>query len=137
MSNLLEHAKRELSLAGFDVDDNSYMNLCAKNALDLIEVLEKGKHSGMSVEITLDLFEKLARWKTLSPLTNDPEEWSDIGDVIEHTYQSKRNPTCFTTDFKKYHDLNENRVDIASGVYKFRDEKDFIYHDLKDVRGNK
>ena len=61
--SLLEHAKRELKLAGYDISDKGcemhddeesfkgYVNSCARNAYELMETLSKADHSGMSVEI--------------------------------------------------------------------------------------
>ena len=55
--NLLEHAKRELKLAGYDISDKGcemhddeesfkgYVNSCARNAYELIETLSKADHS--------------------------------------------------------------------------------------------
>ena len=74
--NLLEHAKRELKLAGYDISDKGcemhddeesfagYVNFCARNAYERMETLSKADHSGMSIRITLDIFNKLAKWKT-------------------------------------------------------------------------
>ena len=107
--NLLEHAKEELRLAGFDISEegcnpknpkdplDGYCNSCAKNALELLEVLSKAGHSGSSIAITLNIFNKLARYQTLTPLTNNPDEWMKLsGCEDDSDWQNKRNSACFS-----------------------------------------
>ena len=148
--NLLEHAKRELKLAGYDISDKGceihddeeslkgYVNSCAKNAYELIETLSKAGHSGMSIGITLGIFNKLAKWKTLTPLTNNPDEWTQLSDCESVCYQSKRNPSCFTNDFKTYHDIEaDENYDIVeeNGIsIRKRKDKPWIEHPLKDYK---
>ena len=152
MSNLVEHAKRELEIAGYDISEkgcnpdnpkdpmDGYMNSCAKNALELVEVFSKAGHSGMSAGITLSIFNKLANWKNLTSITNNPEEWSAIGDK-DNTYQNKRNPSCFTTNFKTYHDVSEDEnydITIEDGIKgRTRKDKPWIEHPLKDYKEGK
>ena len=148
--SLLEHAKRELKLAGYDISDkgcemcddeesfNGYVNSCARNAYELIETLSKAGHSGMSIGITLDIFNKLAKWKTLTPLTNNPDEWTQLSDCESVCYQSKRNPSCFTSDFKTYHDIEaDGNYDIVEengiSTRKCKD-KPWVEHPLKDYK---
>lgn len=147
---LLEHAKRELKLAGYDISDkgcemrddeesfNGYVNSCARNAYELIEILSKAGHSGMSIGITLGIFNKLAKWKTLTPLTNNPDEWTQLSEWESVGYQSKRNPSCFTSDFKTYHDVEaDENYDIVeeNGIsIRKRKDKSWVEHPLKDYK---
>lgn len=148
--SLLEHAKRELKLAGYDISDKGcdmhndeehftgYVNSCARSAYELIETLSKADHSGMSIGITLDIFNKLAKWKTLTPLTNNPDEWTQLSDCESACYQSKRNPSCFTSDFKTYHDIDaDENYDIVEengiSTRKLKD-KSWVEHPLKDYK---
>lgn len=148
--SLLEHAKRELKLAGYDIsnkgcemhdDEGSfkgYVNSCARNAYELIETLSKAGHSGMSIGITLDIFNKLAKWKTLTPLTNNPDEWGKLEGCEDGDWQSKRNPSCFTSDFKTYHDIEaDENYDIVeeNGIsIRKRKDKPWVEHPLKDYK---
>ena len=103
MSNLLEHAKRELEIAG--IKGNDYDNEVAKCVLELIEVFSKQRHSGFSAFATLETFNLLANFKNIKPLTNNPEEWTE---VTKGLYISKRNPACFSDDeLKTYYDTSE------------------------------
>lgn len=120
MSKLLERAKSELKLAGYNIDrdipspfetDDDYSDSCAKNAYEMLEVFSEAGHSGFSASATLALFNKLAKWEALSPLTNDPDEWADIGKYESKPegtrFQSKRQPSCFSDDgLKTYYDID-------------------------------
>lgn len=148
--SLLEHAKRELKLAGYDISDKGcemhddkepfegYVNYCARNAYELIETLSKAEHSGMSIGLTLEIFNKLAKWETLTPLTNNPDEWVKLDGCEDGDWQSKRNPSCFTRDFKTYHDIDaDENYDIVeeNGIsIRKRTDKPWIEHKLKDYK---
>ena len=145
---LLEHAKRELKLAGYDISDKGcdmhddkepftgYLNYCARNAYELIETLYKAEHSGMSIGITLEIFNKLAKWETLTPLTNNPDEWCKLEGCEDGDWQSKRNPSCFTRDFKTYWNVDEPENQIRTGehTFKMKPKSEWIKHPLKDYK---
>lgn len=80
MSNLLEHAKRELALA--KMDESLYEDLLPKLVLELIETFANQGHTGMSAPITISLFTDLASYKPLTPLTGADDEWTDVGDGL-------------------------------------------------------
>lgn len=120
MSRILEHAEQELKYAGMNISEegcnpknpkdpmDGYVNACAQNAMELLKVFVKAGHSGMSAEITLNIFNKLARQENLTPLTNNPDEWINCGERFNNSYQSKRNCSCFSDDgLKTYHNINE------------------------------
>ena len=150
MSNLLEHAKTELKLAGYDISEKGcnqedpmggYANACAKSAYELVETLSKQGHSGMSVGITLGLFNKLAKWQTLTPITNNPDEWIKLQGCEDGPWQNKRNPSCFSEDLKTYHDVeaDENYIVTIEDGWKSRTRKEgpWIEHPLKDYKEGK
>jgi len=99
MSNLVEHAKRELELIGaFSEDDDFYGGMTGKAVMELIEVFAEQGHSGMSASIVRSLFSKLADYKPLAPLTFKDDEWNDPDDPTfdnGDTYQNKRNSAVF------------------------------------------
>lgn len=121
MSDLLDHARNELKLAGYDIDapckdnfesDEDYGNACAKNAYEMLKVFSSADHSGFSAGATLALFNKLAEFKCLTPLTNNPDEWMDTsecqGKPVGTHFQSKRQSSCFSDDgLKTYYDIDE------------------------------
>ena len=81
-SNLVGHAERELTAAGYDLkqteeDPNKWI---AENLLDLLKVFSMQGHSGFSAPHCVAMFEKLAQYKPLGPLTGDDSEWCEVGD---------------------------------------------------------
>lgn len=107
-SNLVSHAKRELELAGMYDADADYGGALAPHILDLIKLFASEGHSGGSAAVTIGVFERLARFKTLSPLTDDLEEWMQVEMGDKPCWQSRRQSSCFSMDGgKTYYDIDE------------------------------
>jgi hypothetical protein len=55
--------------------------------------------SGYSASLVSSLFYKLAKGETLSPITSNPDEWSNAAmDGEKPLWQNKRNYSCFSYD---------------------------------------
>lgn len=116
--NLTGHARRELELAGMfdkEVDGSeatgSWNRLCAEAVIELMEVFAEQGHSGFSASMTQDLFSRLARYEKLTELTDNSNEWGDIGKFQggKPGWQSTRSPSCFSEDGgKTYWDIDED-----------------------------
>lgn len=65
MSNLINHANKELQKAGLFDKDADYDGELGKGVLELITVFANQGHSGMSAEMTIQLFTKLARFEEI------------------------------------------------------------------------
>ena len=105
MSNLIKHAKRELELIGaFSEEDDFYGGMTGQAVLELIEVFSKQGHSGMSAGIVRQLFNKLADYKNISPLTFKDDEWGKCS-LEDESYQNKRMGSVFKNgkDGKPYY----------------------------------
>lgn len=99
MSNLEKHAERELRLAGLFDKDSDYGGMLAEAVMRLVRAHAAEGHSGSSAEMVMQLFERVGRFKTLTGLTSDPEEWMVVGDQDGRPLlQSRRQPSCFSTD---------------------------------------
>ncbi len=92
MSSLVEFAENELRLAGFFDSDSDYSEMLGEAVLNLIKAFAEEGHSGTSAEQTLQLFECLARYHPLSPLTGFDDEWEECW---ENHWQNKRAPNIF------------------------------------------
>lgn len=92
--SMMEWAKRELDLAGFkENDDPDDMNNWMRNdVLKLLEMFVEQGHSGFSANYAIKLFQTLASWKPLSPLTGEPDEWTEVGPDV---WQNKRASNVF------------------------------------------
>ena len=97
MSNLVNHAKLELELAGYFDKDGMYGDLIGKAVLELVETFSDQGHSGISAGIVSSIFRRVADFKPLTPLTFKDEEWNDIGSLggDEVSFQNKRNSAVF------------------------------------------
>jgi hypothetical protein len=91
--SLVEHADRELSIAGYYDErpgDESFIEAVADNVTELLEVFAKQGHSGSSAPIVIDLFKKLAHYELLTPLTGAEEEWRDVGEGLQQNIRCSR-----------------------------------------------
>ncbi len=82
MSNILKHAKRELSLLGYApvelLEEGDINKVAQQNILELLEVFSKQGHSGMSAPYVIGMFFKLASFESLTPLTGEDSEWEKV-----------------------------------------------------------
>lgn len=84
MNNYEKHAWLEFKAAGW-VDDNNKFNdemqeaIC-NHVLKLLEVFDGEGHSGSSAPYAIGLFEKLAKFEPVAPLTGEDWEWVDVAE---------------------------------------------------------
>lgn len=122
MSNLVEYAKEELKRIGMIDSGEAYNDMGTKAILDLIELFASQGHSGFSAPYVINVFSRLAKFKPLSPLTGEDDEWDDVGDV----FQNKR----YSAVFK---DKDGNAYNIEGKV--FTDDGE-VWYTCKDSRVN-
>ena len=147
MVTQLERIENELRIAGYNLQDkdeinseDDYAQFVGKAAYDVCKLFCEQGHSGMSAGFTISLITKLLKGDTLTPLTNDPSEWSHEEWYGEGHYQSKRNFSCFSDDnLKTYYDIDEeeNREwelddnGNKTGWSSVKPRDQLIYHELK------
>jgi hypothetical protein len=73
MSNLIDHAMREFRACGW-VDESGtwsdeWQKEICENVLDLVRVFADQGHSGSTAPYALNIFERVAAFKPLIPLT--------------------------------------------------------------------
>jgi len=107
MSSLVEHARRELVRIGETPETIS-------DVLDIVQSFADMRHS--SATYTIGVLEKLLAFKPLSPLTDDPTEWSLISSEISGSsdglWQNVRNPEAFSLNGgETYYVLSERDID--------------------------
>lgn len=120
-SNLVQHARSELKAAFGDFDEKSddpadmWDKAVVKAVEELVTLFASQGHSGFSGGITLELFERLADFQNLSPLTDNPDEWQQHA---EDMWQSRRNSKAFSTDGgKTYYTLGEAEDPYGNRVF--------------------
>jgi hypothetical protein len=96
MCNLVDHAKAEFKHLGWIDCEGNYLDEMRKaicqNVLELLHVFSEQEHSGSSAPHALNLFEKLAKFELLSPLTGGDSEWVEVADGV---FQNRRASRVF------------------------------------------
>lgn len=109
-SRLVQHARRELQLAGLFASDK-YSGMLGPAVLKLVEVFAAQGHSGMSAHVTIDLFSRVASFKALTPITSRKSEWRKLArDEIgrDGVWQSLRQSSLFSENGgKTYYDVDD------------------------------
>lgn len=115
MSNLVAHAKRELEIIGEEQET-------IDGILRVIQAFADMGHSGGSHSIVAPIVYELLQFRTLSPLTDSPDEWTYIQKEIAGgtgIWQSQRNPEAFSHDGgRTYHILSEVIGDKPAPVHE-------------------
>lgn len=65
MSNLVDHANKELTRVGLFDKDSDYDGMLGESVLVLITVFAAQGHSGYSAQLTRELFHKLSNFEEL------------------------------------------------------------------------
>lgn len=95
MTTLVEHARTELELCGQTAEDPGY----AASLIAAIAAFASYGHSGGSASVAIDQLHRLLRFRTLSPLTSDPDEWEDRTEISgSPLWQNRRDSAAFSTD---------------------------------------
>ena len=125
------HALTEFRAAGW-MDENGVFNddmqeLICKQLLELLNLFGEHGHSGSTAPYALKLFDRLARFNPIVPLTGEDWEWVDHG----HTKQNKRCSSVFK-------DPDGNVYDIDGKVFwewqKFEGEPFKSYYTCSESR---
>ena len=78
-NGLAKYAMEEMARLGWMNEDTDPMQKeMVRCVLELIRVFNSQGHSGFSAPYCLNLFNRLASWRPISPLTGEDDEWNDI-----------------------------------------------------------
>ena len=95
MSNLVEHAKRELELAGQWKEDPAY----SQSIVAAVAAFASYGHSGGSASVAIEQLHRLLCFEALSPLTSDPDEWIDHSKISSAPiWQNKRDTRAMSNN---------------------------------------
>lgn len=124
MSNYESHAKREFRAAGWTDENGEFSDemqeLICKHVLKLLEVFADEGHSGSSAPYAVRLFEKLAMFEPIVPLSGDDAEWNDVGDGL---YQNNRCSHVFKENGVAYDSTGRVFRDPDGGSYTSKDSR--------------
>jgi hypothetical protein len=95
---LVEHARRELERCGQFTEDPAY----AQALVAAVAAFSSYGHSGGSGGMAIMQLGELLQRHTLSPLTDDPDEWMHVANAESEPphglWQSTRDPAAFSPD---------------------------------------
>jgi hypothetical protein len=95
VSNLVEHARRELGLCGQTAESPEY----AASIVAAVAAFASYRHSGGSAMVAVEQLYTLLRFRTLSPLTSDPDEWVDRSAISSSPlWQNRRDSAAMSRD---------------------------------------
>jgi len=98
MNNYEKHAMKEFRAAGWTDEHGKFKDemqeaICT-HVLKLLEVFHGEGHSGSSAPYAINLFEKLAKFEPVAPLTGEDWEWHNVSSYSNpdrgSVYQNKR-----------------------------------------------
>jgi hypothetical protein len=110
MSRLVEHAEYEMRKAGLYDNDAGYGGMIPEAVMALVKAHSEQGHSGGSHYLTLEIFNQVVNYKTLTPISSDPDEWFKHDyDVAGHScWQNKRQSSVFSQDGgQTWYDLDD------------------------------
>ena len=121
MSNLEKFAEEELRRAGAFDEGGFYGGMLGTAVMKMVKVFAEEGHSGMSASLAIQLFERVARFEPLTPLTGEDDEWTEVGDGV---FQNRRCSHVFKTAVDGAYDI-EGRIfrDPDGGCYTNRDSR--------------
>lgn len=93
--NLINHADRELKLAGIHEKDADYGGMLYDAVMELVRVFSNQEHSGGSAGRVISLFKQVAMYKNLMPLIGKDDEWNDVSDMGKGILQNNRVSSVF------------------------------------------
>lgn len=101
---LVEHATRELELAGVEED-------VRPSIIAAVEAFASYGHSGGSASVVVPMLHDLLQFKNLSPLTSRWDEWNDVAEMAGFVvWQNNRCSEAFSYDHgHTYYLLSEER----------------------------
>lgn len=104
-SNLVAHARRELELIGEEPD-------VIKGYVKVIQAFADMGHSGGSAMVAIPTIGRLLRFENLAPLTDDPDDWIEVGFGM---WQNRRCSRMFSEDGgKSYTDVDDRAKAVRS-----------------------
>ena len=114
MSNLIDHARQELAILGYngDLPEDDPNRWMYDSVMGLVEVFANQGHSGMSAPYAIDLTMKLLQYENVTEVTNDPQWWVEVG---EGMWQCKRNPKFFSENGgRTYYDVERKDIVVTA-----------------------
>lgn len=105
--SLVDFSKRELDRLLVNCGDEEALNMQKMMNDDILKVIQtfcEAGHTGFTANYALSIIDRLLRFKPISALTGEDDEWEDVSEYQEGRtlYQNKRCPSVFKDDKHAY-----------------------------------
>lgn len=119
-----DHAEQEFKALGWDFTEDGPNKWIRENVLELLGVFSKQGHSGSSAPYCIGLFEKLARFEPLAPITGADDEWVEVSEGI---WQNRRCSHVFKGSDGRAYDIDGRIFREPNGAcFTNRDSRVYI-----------
>lgn len=123
-SNLEIFAENELRRAGAFDEDGAYMGALGPAVMKMVKIFAEEGHSGFSANLAINMFQRVARFEPLTPLTGDDDEWNECGHGV---WQNRRSPRVFKNADGRAYDTEGRVFREASGAcFTSRDSRVYV-----------
>lgn len=119
---MINWAKNELSRIEHDAE--GLQDRVDKNILDLLEVFVNQGHSNISASYVLSIFDRLAHFRPLTPLTGEDDEWNEVG---HGCWQNKRYSAVFKEEDGKAYNMEGKIFSRDNGETWFCNKDSRVY----------
>ena len=127
MSYIEQFAIDELKRIGMYESDDEMNNEMAEHILKMVKLFGEENHSGFSAAYAVSILEKLLRFKPLSPLTGNDDEWNEITEEMgRKLYQNKRCSHVFKDENGAYDIDGKVFVEPNGASYTNRDSRVYV-----------
>jgi len=107
MRNLVEHAEREMKLAGLYDKDADYGGMIPEAVMALVKAHAEQGHSGASHALTLQIFNRVINFKTLTPVSSS-DHWNEVEAGL---WQNSRQSSVFSKDGgQTWYDIDKGKT---------------------------
>ena len=116
--SLKDFAKDELArlCKGLDDDALEMQQMISRDILQIVEIFAEQGHSNTSAAYALGALERLLRFKPLTPITDDPAEWNEVGRGVK---QNRRCSSVFIQPDGSVEDIDGIAVSDNGGITWF------------------
>ena len=120
MSNLEDFARDELTRAGLFSKGGDYGGMLGDAVMKMIKVFADEGHSGFSANMAINLFERVARFEPLTPLTGEDDEWNEVGTGV---FQNRRCSHVFKENGEAYDSTGRIFREPSGACFTSRDSR--------------
>ena len=117
--SMVSYAESELSRIkkSNDSETNEMQDLMNNQILEIVKVFAEQDNSGFSAGYELSILDRLLRFKPISPLTGEDDEWEKVGTGV---YQNKRCSSVFRNKDGTFEDIDAVTVSDNGGITWFK-----------------